>query len=117
MDSVPVDLQTVRPALVLSVPRLYEKMYARVLENALAGGAIKSRIFFWARKVAEQWADVTLAGGTPAGGVALKYRLAPKLVFSKPKARTRGQVPYFGSCGAPLSPQVNQFFYADRLVR
>ena len=41
IDTVPIDMQTVRPTLVLSVPRLYEKMYARVLENALAGGAAK----------------------------------------------------------------------------
>src|SRR5258707_1894132 len=107
MDSVPVDLQTVRPALVLSVPRLYEKMYARVLENALAGGAIKSRIFFWARKVAEQWADVTLAGGTPAGGLALKYRIAQKLVVRKLKARTGGPLRHFVSRGAAPLPQVH----------
>lgn len=116
MDTVPIDLQIVRPTLVLSVPRLYEKMYARVLENALAGGAIKSRIFFWARKVAGQWADVTLAGGTPGGLLAMKYRLAQKLVFSKLKARTGGQLRYFVSGGAPLSPEINKFFYAAGLV-
>ncbi|HEX9484346.1 MAG TPA: long-chain fatty acid--CoA ligase [Gemmatimonadaceae bacterium] len=116
MDTVPIDLQIVRPTLVLSVPRLYEKMYARVLENALAGGAIKSRIFFWARRVAEQWADVTLAGGMPAGLLALKYRVAQKLVFSKLKARTGGQLRYFVSGGAPLSPEINKFFYAAGLV-
>src|SRR6478672_12355036 len=45
IDTVPIDMQLVRPTLVLSVPRLYEKMYARVLENALAGSAVKKRIF------------------------------------------------------------------------
>ena len=39
IDTVPANMQEVRPTVVLSVPRLYEKMYARVLENALAGGA------------------------------------------------------------------------------
>ena len=116
IDTVPIDLQTVRPTLVLSVPRLYEKMYARVLENALAGGAVKQRIFFWARKVAEQWADVTLAGGEPAGLLALKYRIAQKLVFSKLQARTGGRLRYFVSGGAPLAPEINKFFYAAGLV-
>src|SRR5947207_16001118 len=53
IDTVPIDMQLVRPTLVLSVPRLYEKMYARVLENALSGGAVKKRIFFWVRAVPE----------------------------------------------------------------
>ena len=116
MDTVPIDMQTVRPTLVLSVPRLYEKMYARVLENALAGGALKSRIFFWARRVADRWADVKLAGGEPQGLLALQYRIAQKLVFSKLKARTGGRVRYFVSGGAPLAPEINKFFYAAGLV-
>ncbi len=115
MDTVPQDLVTVRPTLVLSVPRLYEKMYARVLENALAGGAARRRIFFWARGVAERWADVKLAGGTPNGLLAVQYALAQKLVFSKLKARTGGRLRYFVSGGAPLAPEINKFFYAAGL--
>ncbi|MDQ2667404.1 MAG: long-chain fatty acid--CoA ligase, partial [Gemmatimonadota bacterium] len=116
IDTVPIDMQVVRPTLVLSVPRLYEKMYARVLENALAGGALKKRIFFWARSVAEQWADVKLAGGMPAGLLAVKYGIAQKLVFSKLQARTGGRLRYFVSGGAPLAPEINKFFYAAGLV-
>ena len=116
IDTVPIDMQTIRPTIVLSVPRLYEKMYARVLENALSGGAIKKRIFFWARAVAERWADVKLAGGTPRGLLALQYRIAQKLVFSKLQARTGGRLRYFVSGGAPLAPEINKFFYAAGLV-
>jgi long-chain acyl-CoA synthetase len=116
MDTVPVDMQIVRPTIVLSVPRLYEKMYARVLENALSGGAVKKRIFFWARGVAEKWADVKLAGGTPRGFLALKYGIAQRLVFSKLQARTGGRLRYFVSGGAPLAPDINKFFYAAGLV-
>ena len=54
IDTVPVNLAEVRPTIVLSVPRLYEKMYARILETALTGGFLKRKIFFWARGVAER---------------------------------------------------------------
>src|SRR5439155_10999253 len=115
-DTVPANLQEVRPTIVLSVPRLYEKMYARVLENALAGGTVKKRLFFLARGVADRWADVKLAGGTPKGLLAAQYALAQRLVFSKLRARTGGRLRYFVSGGAPLAPEINKFFYAAGLV-
>ena len=116
IDTVPVNMQEVRPTIVFSVPRLYEKMYARVLQNALAGGFLKKKIFFWARAVAEQWADIKLAGGTPGGLLARKYAIAQKLVFSKLKERTGGRLRYFVSGGAPLAVEINKFFYAAGLV-
>jgi long-chain acyl-CoA synthetase len=115
IDTVPVNLQEVRPTLVLSVPRLYEKMYARVLEAALTGGFLKKKIFFWARGVAERWANEKLAGKEPGGLLAKQYAIAQKLVFSKLKARTGGRLRYFVSGGAPLSPEINKFFYAAGL--
>ena len=116
IDTVPIDMQLVKPTLVLSVPRLYEKMYARVLENALSGGAVKKQIFFWARKVADRWATEKLAGKTPGGLLGIQYRLAQRLVFSKLKARTGGRLRYFVSGGAPLAAEINKFFYAAGLV-
>ncbi|HJP86631.1 MAG TPA: long-chain fatty acid--CoA ligase [Gemmatimonadaceae bacterium] len=115
IDTVPVNLQEVKPTLVLSVPRLYEKMYARVLETALTGGFLKKKIFFWARGVADRWASEKLAGKTPSGMLALQYSIAHKLVFAKLKARTGGRLRYFVSGGAPLAPEINKFFYAAGL--
>jgi long-chain acyl-CoA synthetase len=116
IDTVPFNMSEVRPTLCMSVPRLYEKMYARVLENALSGSAAKKAVFFWARGVADKWADETLAGRRPNGWLAMKYSLAQKLVFSKLKERTGGRLRYFVSGGAPLAPEINKFFYAAGLV-
>jgi long-chain acyl-CoA synthetase len=116
IDTVPVNLQEVRPTLVLSVPRLYEKMFARVLETALTGGFLKKNIFFWARGVADRWANEKLAGREPGGLLASQYAIAQKLVFSKLKARTGGRLRYFVSGGAPLSPDINKFFFAAGLT-
>jgi long-chain acyl-CoA synthetase len=116
LDTVPVNMIEARPTVVFSVPRLYEKMYARVLQNALAGGFLKKKIFFWARGVADKWADEKLAGREPRGMLARKYAIAQKLVFSKLKERTGGRLRFFVSGGAPLAPEINKFFYAAGLI-
>ena len=115
VDTVPANLMEVSPTIVTSVPRLYEKMYARVLENALAGGPVKKRIFFWAKDVGERWADHTLAGERPPTLLGWQYALAHRLVFSKLKTRTGGQLRFFVSGGAPLPADIAKFFYSAGL--
>jgi long-chain acyl-CoA synthetase len=115
LETVGPNMLEVRPTVVLAVPRLYEKIYGRVLEGALSGGALKRRIFFWAKRNAEAWADLVLAGKPVPAGFAAKKKLADRLVFSKLQARTGGRIRFFVSGGAPLSPDIAKFFYAAGL--
>ena len=115
MDTILQNMGEVRPTIIVSVPLIYQRIYARVLANALAGGAIKKRIFFWAYGVGERWAAVTLAGRTPTPSLARRYALAQRLVFSKLKERVGGRLRSFVSGGAPLAPEINTFFYAAGL--
>jgi long-chain acyl-CoA synthetase len=115
VETVSNDMIDRSPTVVLSVPRLYEKIYARVLENALAGSSVKKQIFFWAKKTAEAWADLALAKQPIPGALALKKKVADRLVFSKLKARTGGKLRFFVSGGAPLSADIAKFFYAAGL--
>jgi long-chain acyl-CoA synthetase len=114
-DTVAANLGEVKPTVVLSVPRLYEKVYARVLENALSGSAIKRTIFFWAKRAGEQWATLALAGLPIPGGLAVKKKIADRLVFAKLQARTGGRIRFFVSGAAPLSADIAKFFYSAGL--
>ena len=112
IEQVAANLGEIKPTVVLSVPRLFEKIYARVLENAMAGSALKRRIFFWARRTAEAWADLDLAKKPIPATIEFKKKIADKLVFSKLQARTGGRIRFFVSGGAPLNPDIAKFFYA-----
>ena len=114
-EKVAQNLGEVKPTIVLSVPRLYEKVYARVLENALSGSGLKKRIFFWAKAVGEEWATHRLAGVPVPTGLAFQKKIADTLVFSKLKERTGGRVKFFMSGGAPLSADIAKFFFGANL--
>ncbi|HMA44796.1 MAG TPA: long-chain fatty acid--CoA ligase [Gemmatimonadales bacterium] len=114
-DKVAQNLGEVRPTIVLSVPRLYEKVYARVLENALSGSGLKRRIFLWAKRAGEDWATLVLDQRPIPAGLALKHKIADRLVFAKLRARTGGRIRYFISGSAPLSPEIAKFFFSAGL--
>ncbi len=116
MDSLAADMLEVRPTVMLAVPRVFEKIYARVLENALEGGSLKRRFFFWAKRNAEQWAGLELEGEAIPRPLALKKAIADKLVFAKLRKRTGGRIRFFVSGGAPLSAEIARFFYAAGLT-
>lgn len=115
IDAVAANMGEVHPTVMLAVPRLYEKIYGRVLENALAGGGAKRKIFFWAKQNAEAWADLELAGEPVPAWLGLKKKIGDRLVFSKLRARTGGRIRFFVSGGAPLAPEIAKFFYAAGL--
>ena len=107
IQTVPEDIRVVRPTIVVSVPRLYEKIFNRATDAS----GIKGKLVRWAVSVGEAWADVVLGGRTPGPWLAARYRLANRLVFSKVRAAVGGRIEIFVSGGAPLSPAIAKFFY------
>ena len=116
IDAVAANLGEVRPSILSSVPRIYEKLYARIMENGNSGSAVKKAIFHWSLGVADQWADAYLAKRAPGALLEWKYSLAQKLVFSKVKARIGGRLRVACSGGAPLASTINKFFVAAGLT-
>ena len=108
IHTVADDIKVVRPSIVASVPRLYEKVYNAVMEAE----GLKKKLVLWAKKVGEAWAEEKLAGREPGGVLKVAYRLADALVFKKIRAAMGGRIRYFISGGAPLAPDINRFFFA-----
>ncbi|MES3033246.1 MAG: long-chain fatty acid--CoA ligase [Gemmatimonadota bacterium] len=116
IDAVAANLAEVRPTILSSVPRIYEKLYARIMEGGNAGSPLKKRIFHWSLQVADEWADAFLAKREPGALLAAKYAVAQKLVFSKIKAKLGGRLRVACSGGAPLASTINKFFVAVGLT-
>ena len=111
MTTVAEDLRIVRPTVVVSVPRLYEKVY-----NAVTGATgVKGLLVGWAVSVGLAHADAVLQGRTPGWCTQVRKSLADKLVFSKLRAAVGGRLRFFLSGGAPLSPGINKFFFTAGL--
>ena len=112
LQLVAEDLREIRPTIVVSVPRLYEKVYSTVTE---ATGP-KRAIVEWAMDVGERWAEAKLGGRRPNLVTRLRYRIADRLVFRKIRRAIGGRLRYFVSGGAPLSPEINRFFFSAGVV-
>ena len=112
IDTVAENLIEVRPTIMISVPRLFDKIYAKVMDNILAESAAKRKIFFWALGVGKKHGAKRIRHAPIPKALDLQYKLASKLVFSKIIAKTGGRVHFFVSGGAPLSGDVAEFFYA-----
>lgn len=115
MDRVGPNLAELRPTVVASVPRVYEKVHAKTLETAMAGSTLRREIFLWAEATALHWADLRAAGQPIPFPLRIARAVADRLVFVKLRRKLGGRVRFFVSGGAPLSPDIARFFYAAGL--
>lgn len=112
IESVPTNLQEIGPTLAISVPRLFEKMYARVMDRVLSGPWLKKQIFFTALGICRKFLHEQQAGRQPSGALTAAARLAREKIFAKLGQALGGNLKYFISGGAPLPPAVGEFFHA-----
>jgi long-chain acyl-CoA synthetase len=106
------NLAVVRPTIMAAVPRIFEKVYNRILESAKKGSALKQRIFAWAVATGRKGSQLRQQGKQPTGMLAWKLKLADRLVFEKVKSTFGGRVRFFISGSAPLSREIAEFFHA-----
>ena len=105
-------LLEVHPTVLAAVPRVFEKIYSRIMEQGSKNTGTKRKLFDWAMEVAKRAAPWR-CGLKPAGPfLKLQWALADKLVFSKIRAGTGGQLRIVFSGGAPLSKDLAEFFWS-----
>ncbi len=111
-DQVGENLREVRPTVMTAVPRLFEKVYHRIVKKGFSQKGWKRRVFVRSLEVGHRYAELKDKGKRIGAGLRLQQNVADRLVFSKWREGVGGRLRYFVSGGAPLSPALSYAFMA-----
>jgi long-chain acyl-CoA synthetase len=115
IDAVGRNLLEVKPTVMTSVPRMFEKIYARIMQKGIEAGFPRKQIFFWALGVGRKWSEARDQGISPDFPLRLSHSIADILVFRKWREAVGGRIRSFISGGAPLAPEIAHLFWAAGL--
>ena len=116
LDKVGENLRETRPHFICSVPRVFEKVYGKILAGVEAGSPAKKKIFSWAVSVGRDVSRHQQRGQPVPATLELKRKVAHKLVFSKLHAALGGRLQWAVSGGAPLARDIAEFFHAAGIL-
>ena len=116
IDTLLEDFKLASPHWFVSVPRVFEKIYTKIISGAEAKGGVALKIFNWACSVGTQVSDLKVEKQSIPFLLDLKYKVATKLIFSKIHEALGGNVKWCISGAAPLNPEIAKFFHASGLL-
>lgn len=116
IDTVVDNLSEVNPTILVSVPRIYEKAFARILDRVRESSLIRRLIFAACLRIGSRVSRRLQAGQAVEGALARAHRVADKLVFAKLRTTFGGQIRLMISGGAPLNRDIAEFFHAAGLL-
>jgi len=114
-ETVRDNLIEVRPTVMTTVPRLFERIQSRLMKQVESGPASKRMIFRWALSIGRDYAAAR-KNGRVAGSLILQHLLAKKFVLGKLQERTGGRIRFFISGGAALPREIGEFFEAFGII-
>ena len=109
-DQVGEFLREVKPTIMTAVPRLFEKVYHRIIKKGMSAGGAKAKIFEWSLAVGQRVAELEDKKQRVPLSLRGKHAVADRLVFTKWREGIGGRLRYFVSGGAPLSPTLSYSF-------
>jgi long-chain acyl-CoA synthetase len=116
LDKVVDNMSIAKPTILLAVPRIFEKIYSKILENVQRENELKKKVFDWALSASVDYYDKINADKSPSTFQILQKNLAYKLVFEKIYNRFGGRIRFLISGGAPLSPDIMKFLQNANLT-
>ena len=115
IESVPQAFLEVKPTCAAAVPRFFEKIYASILDKGRRETGLKRKVFDWSLRVAQESIPWRAYGKNPSIWTKQRWQIADRIVYSKIRAGLGGRIRYFFSGGAPLAPELSEFFWSVNL--
>jgi len=112
LNTLSQNLVEVRPTILISVPRIYEKVYSKIQNDVASAPALKQKIFHWSVGIGRQIARLRSEQKPIPLPLSAKYQIADRLVFSKVRTKMGGRIKMTVSGGAPLAAELCEFFHA-----
>ena len=110
--SLPQNLLEVQPAVIMAVPRIFEKIYAKVRDAVTSGGFFRRMIFRWATDTCHRVVRYLYLDRQPPAILNLLWRIADRILLAKIRAKTGGNLRFCVTGGAGLNPRIMEFFWA-----
>ena len=104
------NIREVRPTFLTAVPRIFEKIHAKILDSVASMTGIKKKLADWSISVGLQTVPYRTTNRDLPFVLGLKYKIADKLVLNKFRAALGGKVRACSSGGSALSKEVGSFF-------
>lgn len=104
------NMMEVKPTVMSVVPRLLEKINEKAMKNGTSAGGLKAKIFLWSIATGSKYRNIVEAGNKPGFLLSMQRNIAEKLVFSKIKEKTGGNLKFIISGGAALPQNIGEFF-------
>lgn len=106
----------VRPTAMVSVPRLYEKVFAAIQDRVSKSSPLRRHLFRWALGVGSAFEHASRTGRRVGPALEVKHALADRLVLSKIREAVGGDKRFFSAGGAPLGKEIEEFFLSVGLL-
>ena len=116
IDKLLANLGEVKPSIFYSVPRVYEKAYSKIIDQAKNAGFPKTQLFFWSMKIGRQVSQYRQKKAKIPALLQFKFRIAQKLVFQKIKQVFGGRIRFIATSGAPIAKEILEFFHAADIL-
>jgi long-chain acyl-CoA synthetase len=110
--SLPQNLLEVRPAVIMAVPRIFEKIYAKVRDAVTSGGVARRMVFSWATDTCHRVVRYLYLDRQPPAVLNVLWRVADRILLAKIRAKTGGNLRFCVTGGAGLNPRIMEFFWA-----
>jgi len=116
IDKLANNIIETKPTILLGAPRVYEKIYSRLLKNIEQAPKLRRKLFYWALNIGKRVTPYKLKKEPIPFSLNLVHHLADFLVFKRVKERFGGRIKFMVSAAAPIAPEILEFFNAMNIM-